>query len=110
MIAGINTEPILWRYLSEYHPDATVQNPAKTYGGALSACAFAALKPMLAMIVGRVKERPYTAMVTQMYTKDRTQTCTDCMSALPSPYSTRSALNHTQNANLPSRQLEHLAN
>jgi hypothetical protein len=34
---GTTTESIRLRYRSENHPEATVQNPAKMYGGALSA-------------------------------------------------------------------------
>lgn len=74
---GMTTDHILWRYRSEYHPDATVQNPAKMYGGALRACALAALKPRLFMMVGRVKERPYTAMQRQNCDQEAIQTCQD---------------------------------
>jgi len=74
---GTTTVAARRRYLSEKRPDATTQNAAKTYGGALRAWALAAVKPMFLTMVGRAKANPYTAIVLQMKQNDRIHTCGD---------------------------------
>lgn len=55
---GKTTDQVRARYLSEKYPHGSKHRTAKMYGGADSACALAAEKPILLMIVGSVRVKP----------------------------------------------------